>query len=158
MQDISHPNFFEQRKHVEETLNNLLRDLSDEERKKLMSNIINVGNKCDLVENISDFMATHNTLTDGSSLFEPMHFISSTKSTGLHDLEMSIERNILRVTDRKKIIIRVPNGGHELAWLYKNTAVTHTEADPKSSNFLLVHAILTDLAFLQFKSFFLKRK
>lgn len=157
MQDISHQNFVEQRKHVEKTLKGLLYD-SDDDRPKLLSNIINVGNKCDLVSDLDEIKRSYGELNNNNATGETMHFISSTKMTGLRELAQAIERNILCVTERKKIIIRVPQGGHELAWLYKNTAVTSTEADQKNSEYLFVHAVVTELALTQFKNIFLSRK
>lgn len=148
----------EQRKHVEETLKNLLNSSeSESEDRQLLNNIINVGNKCDLITNLNESKHENELTRSVNQTSEPMHYISSTKMTGLSDLMQAIERNILKVTERKKIIIRVPMGGQELPWLYKNTAVTHTEGDPKSSEYLLVHAVITDLALLQFKQTFLKR-
>lgn len=85
----------------------------------------------------------------------PIHFISSTKLHGIADLMKSIEKNILRTTNRIKMIIRVPQSGEELAWLYKNAAVTRCEADTKNSEYLLAHVVITELTLLQFKNTFL---
>lgn len=157
MQDVSHQNFAEQRKHVEETLQGLLYDPNDD-NPKLLRNIINVGNKCDLVNDLDEVKRMYGKLNNDNVTGETMHFISSTQMTGLQDLAHAIERNILHVTERKKIIIRVPQGGQELPWLYKNTAVTRTEADPKNSEYIFVHSVVTDLALAQFKNTFLSRK
>ncbi|XP_053697344.1 uncharacterized protein LOC128744388 [Sabethes cyaneus] len=59
-------------------------------------------------------------------------------------LLQEIERQILVVTGRQKLIIRVPMGGQEVAWLYKNAAVTETAADPRDSQRLLVGAVITE--------------
>lgn len=88
----------------------------------------------------------------------PIHFISSTKLHGINDLMVALERNILESTKRIKMIIRVPQGGQELQWLYKNAAVTLCEADTKSSEYLLVHVVLTELILIKFKNTFLKVK
>lgn len=157
MQDVSHPNFAEQRKHVESTLQNLLHDPNND-NPKLLHNIINVGNKCDLVSDLAEVKHTYGDLNNDNATGETMHFISSTQMSGLHDLAQAIERNILHVTERKRIIIRVPQGGQELPWLYKNTAVVRTEADPKNCNYIFVHLVITDLVLQQFKSTFLSRK
>lgn len=155
VQDISHPNFVQQRLHVENTLRDLLRD--SDKKEHLLSNIVDVGNKCDLVKDLNEIKNTI-LATSGKDALQRMHFVSSKEMIGFHDLSVDVENTILTLTNRKKMIIRVPNGGNELSWLYKNTAVTLTEADSKSSDHILVHVILTDLALIQFKNIFLKRK
>lgn len=156
VQDVAHINVIDQRKHVEVTLDNLLYD-SDSEKHKLLGNIINVGNKCDLVEDLDRSQADFKNLSDDNKTQEPMHFVSCTKASGIDELRHAIERNILKVTNRKKMIIRVPQGGEEMAWLYKNTAVTQTEIDAKNKEYLRVHVLLTELALIQFKNTFLKK-
>lgn len=157
VQDVSHQNFSEQRKHVEDTLQKLLYDPNDD-NPQLLRNVINVGNKCDLVTDLEEVKSTYGELNNDNLTGETMHFISSTQMTGMRELAQAIERNILHVTERKKIIIRVPQGGQELPWLYKNTAVARTEADPNNSEYIFVHAVLTDLALTHFKNTFLSRK
>lgn len=157
VQDVSHKNFSEQRKHVEETLDGLIYNANDDNT-KLVRNIINVGNKCDLVSDLDEVKRTYGALGDDNVTGESMHFVSSTHLTGLRELAQAIERNILHVTQRKKIIIRVPQGGQELPWLYKNTAVSRTEADPKNSEYIFVHSVVTDLILTHFKNIFLSRK
>lgn len=156
VQDVSHENFSEQRKHVEKTLRDLLYDANDDSP-KLLRNVINVGNKCDLVSDLDGIKHTYGELSNDNVTGETMHFISSTQMTGMRELAQAIERNILHVTERKKIIIRVPQGGQELPWLYKNTAVSHTEADPKNCEYILVHSVITDLELIHFKNTFLTR-
>ncbi|XP_053686940.1 putative GTP-binding protein 6 [Sabethes cyaneus] len=72
--------------------------------------------------------------------------------TGL--ILQEIERQILVVTGRQKLIIRVPMGGQEVAWLYKNAAVTETAADPRDSQRLLVGAVITEAKLQQFRHLF----
>lgn len=153
VQDVAHPNFVEQRRHVEETLQSLLRE--SDKKQQLLDTIVNVGNKCDLVNDM-DAIRTTIEREFGENAVQSMHFASSTEQVGLHDLSVAIESTVLRVTNRRKIIIRVPSAGKELAWLYKNTAVTHTEADTRSSDHVLVHAILTELALTKFRNEFIK--
>lgn len=155
VQDVSHPNYAEQRKHVEETLETMFYDPNDA---ILQRNIMNVGNKCDLVSDLDQIRRTYGELKNDNATGETMHFISSTQMTGLHDLTQAIQRNILQVTERKKVVIRVPQGGLEMPWLFKNTAVVHTEADPKDCEFIFVHSVLSDLELTQFKNTFLSRK
>lgn len=132
---------------------------SESEKRELLRNIINVGNKCDLVDNL-DRSIEHfeNCVSNQNETSEPMHFVSCSNSSGLTELVQAIENNILTVTNRKKMIFRVRQGGDEYAWLYKNTAVTSTEMCDKNSEYLKVHVLLTDLALTQFKNTFLKSK
>lgn len=146
----------DQRLHVEETLKKLMYN-SESEKTQLLKNIINVGNKCDLVENLDKSIEIFDDLSNENETSEPMHFISCSKGSGLPDLVEAIEKNILKVTNRRKMIIRVPQGGEELAWLYKNMAVTNTEICDKNSEYLKVHVLLTDLALTLFKNNFLKK-
>lgn len=155
VQDISHPNFIQQRLHVEETLRDLLQE--SDKKQQLLDNIVEVGNKCDLVKNLDEVKEAI-VKASGEDVLEKMHFVSSKKMTGLQDMSINVEKNVLTLTNRKKMIIRVRNGGNELAWLYKNSAVTLTEADSKSSDHILVHVVITELGLIQFKNVFLKSK
>lgn len=132
---------------------------TESEKRQLLENVINVGNKCDLVDNLDQSIEHFSGLSNHQNkTAEPMHFVSCTKNSGLSDLLQAIENNILTVTNRKKMIFRVRQGGDEYAWLYKNTAVINTEMCDKNSEYLKVHVLLTDLALTQFKNTFLKSK
>ncbi|XP_039440005.1 putative GTP-binding protein 6 [Culex pipiens pallens] len=142
VQDISHPNHAEQKNHVESTLAALLKSTGT--NNETPPNIINVGNKVDLLPNN----------TPPSDL----HLVSSKTLAGVNDLLAKIEQNILESTGRQRIIIRVPMGGAEVAWLYKNAAVTETGADPDDSQRMLVSAVITDAKLAQFRHQFVNRK
>lgn len=156
VQDVAHINVVDQRQHVERTLRQLMHS-SESDKSQLLHNIINVGNKCDLVENLSQSKGTIEYKPNKNETSEPMHFVSCHKGTGVENLIEAIEKNILQVTNRKKMIIRVPQGGEELAWLYKNTAVIQTEICDKNNEYLKIHVLLTDLNLTQFKNTFLKK-
>lgn len=121
--DVSHENYVEQRKHVEHTLQSLLQNSSNEQRERLFNNIINVGNKCDLIQP-DDYKQW--------TTEENLRLISSKTLTGINDLMDEVEKQILLATNRKKVTIRVSMGGDESVWLYKNTAVTEVIGDPKN--------------------------
>lgn len=157
MQDLSHANSIEQRKHVERTLKSLLQNNGSEEGKHFFNNVITVGSKCDLVDDLESAKKLMD-FVDEKSPSPSKHVISSTQMTGINDLRFEIERRILKATNRIKMIIRVPQSGKELAWLHKNSAVTRTLADPKDSDYLMVHVVITELAVIQFKNEFLKKK
>lgn len=154
MQDLSHANSIQQRKHVERTLKSLLQD-SGEEGEHLLENIITVGSKCDLVDDLESAKKLMDFVDEKSP---SKHIISSTEMTGINDLCIEIERRILKATNRIKMIIRVPQSGDELAWLYKNAAVTRTLPDPKDCEYLMVHVVITELTVTHFKNEFLKKK
>lgn len=157
VQDVAHINVNDQRQHVEKTLRRLM-NTSESEKRQLLENVINVGNKCDLVDNLEQSIEHFDSLSNQNKTDEPMHFVSCTTNSGLTEVLQAIENNILTVTNRKKMIFRVRQGGDEYAWLYKNTAVTNTETCDKNNEYLKVHVLLTDLALTQFKNTFLKSK
>lgn len=156
VQDVAHKNVEDQRQHVEQTLRQLMYK-SESKKTQLLNNIMNVGNKCDLVKDLDESKIIFEDMSNNNETSEPMHFVSCTKNSVLIDLVQSIENNLLKVTNRRKLIVRVPQGGEELAWLYKNTAVTHTDICEKNSQYLKVHVLLTDLCLMQFKNTFLKK-
>lgn len=131
---------------------------SESENRQLLGNVINVGNKCDLVPKLDETIEHLGSTSNENETSEPMHFISCSQGSGLPELLQAIENNILTVTERKKMIFRVRQGGDEYAWLYKNTAVTNTEICDKNSEYPKVHVLLMDLALTQFKNTFLKKK
>lgn len=153
---MAHINVLHQRRHVENTLEDLMFE-SDVKKENLLQNVINVGNKSDLVENLNEISENFECLKNENQTAEQMHFVSCVKGHGINELKTAIEKNILKVTERKKMIIRVRQGGEELSWLYKNTAVTHTEIDDRNHEYVKVHLLLTDLALTQFKNEFLKK-
>ncbi|XP_055633715.1 putative GTP-binding protein 6 [Toxorhynchites rutilus septentrionalis] len=144
VQDVSHTNFVEQKKHVEHTLASLLRSSGVNELNS--DNVINVGNKTDQLKDRSNL-----------KLYADLHLVSSKTQIGINDLLLEIERKILKNTGRQKIVVRVPMGSQEVAWLYKNAAVTGTTADPQNNQQMLVNAIITDAKLQQFKHIFIKR-
>ena len=156
VQDVAHINVEDQRQHVEQTLRQLMCS-SESENSHLLQNVINVGNKCDLLEDIDEGKALFENMSNDNETSEPMHFVSCSKGSGVQNLMEAIEKNILKVTNRRKMIIRVPQGGDELAWLYKNTTVIETEICDKNNQYLKVHVLLTDLNLTQFKNTFLKK-
>lgn len=157
VQDVAHINVFDQRKHVEDTLEKLMFE-SNLQKENLLNNVINVGNKCDLISDVNRRVYQFRTLRNQNETSESMQFVSCVKGHGIDELKYAIERNILKVTNRKKIIIRVQQGGVELNWLYKYGSVTHTELDDRNAEYIKAHVLLTELALIKFKNEFLKKK
>lgn len=144
VQDVSHEDWRLQRDHVEKTLMTLMtKKFPDDESEVIrkLENIVNVGNKLDLVREEKDF--------------GELQLISSTTLTGINDLLMDLEEKMLKVTERIKLTIRVPMGGEEMQWLYKNTAVTSTQADPNDNQKILLHVVISNVALEQFKHTFI---
>lgn len=143
--DVSHENYEEQRRHVEETLKSLLSNTKHVDNDRLLKNIINVGNKSDLIAK------------EDLTKFSDLQLISSKTLTGIESLLTNVEEQILATTNRTKIIIKVPMGGEESSWLYKNAAVTKTIADPNNSQNLLLSVVISHAKLQQFRHYFIKR-
>lgn len=145
VQDVSHEDWKDQRDHVETTLASLIRN-NTKQTEHIMENVINVGNKVDLVP-----VEQRN--------FSDLRTISSTTLAGINDLLIEVEQKVLSATNRIKMTMRVPMGGEEMQWLYKNTAVTESEGDTTNSQMILLHVVISDAKLQQFKHHFVgKRK
>ena len=142
VQDLSHSCYESQKQHVETTLKTLTQNIYLEENgKAVLPPIISVGNKIDLVDTKDH--------KDFSGLV-----VSAKKNQGLTELLVEIEEHILKTTNRKKLTIRVPNGGIEMSWLYKNAAVVNMKADDKDSQNLLMDIVIKESVLQQFKKQF----
>ncbi|RWS27215.1 putative GTP-binding protein 6-like protein [Leptotrombidium deliense] len=129
--DVSHPNVEEQRKTVMNTLKSI--GVSE----KLMSSIVEVGNKIDLVES--------------EKLSEKEHFyISAKKSTNIFSLKEEMERRLYVNTNRFMRTLRVLNGGELYQWLWSNITLASITADAEDSNFAVVEAYFTEASFAKF--------
>jgi GTP-binding protein HflX len=137
VQDVSHENWREQRDHVETTLASLIRN-NTKQTDHIMENVINVGNKVDLVP-------------EGERSFDGLRTISSTTLAGLNDLLLEVEQKVLTQTKRTQMVMRLPMGGEEAQWIYKNAAVTDSEADPNDSQMILLHVVIAAAKLQQFK-------
>lgn len=137
VQDVSHENWLEQKNHVETTLASLIRN-NTKQTDHIMENVINVGNKVDLVP------------TEQKN-FGDLQTISSKTLAGINDLLMCVEKKVLSTTNRIRMTMRVPMGGEEAQWLYKNAAVTDSEADAKDQQMILLHVVISNAKFQQFK-------
>lgn len=137
--DVSHPNHIEQSKHVEQTLESLLSNTQPNKDFTLSDHIINAGNKSDLL------------LPSSSPPIPNLTLISSKTGSGVDELLHRIECDILRVTNRSRLTIKVPMGGPEASWLYKNAAVTETAADPTNSQNLMLNVIISQAELQKFR-------
>ncbi|XP_053658819.1 putative GTP-binding protein 6 [Anopheles marshallii] len=153
VQDMAHENSAEQRAHVERTLARLMHN---GERSLSPERVINVGNKIDLVPNPAGLTIECNDAKQPT--YDRLHLISSQTLVGVHELLLEVERRVLMVTGRQRIVIRVPMGGTEIAWLYKNAAVTETAADPENAERMLVSVVITEAKLQQFRHLFIRKR
>ncbi|XP_076245278.1 putative GTP-binding protein 6 [Calliopsis andreniformis] len=133
--DISHPDVTAQIQHVEKMIEPMIGE------NKL---VINVANKCDLVNKDSIEM---------EDISEDTFFVSSVKSTGIDVLRFKIEEEILKAANLVKHRIRVPVGSHVASWLYKETTVTDAEPDSNDEQYLIMDVIMSTSTFYKFKRF-----
>jgi GTP-binding protein HflX len=144
IQDVSHEQWQEQKQHVETTLASLIRNNTNQ-TDHILENVINVGNKVDLVP-------------EDQRNFDGLRTISSTTLAGINDLLMEIEQKVLQATNRMMITMRVPMGGEEMQWIYKNAAVTDSEADENDNQKILLHVVISETKLRQFKHRFVMNR
>lgn len=135
MFDISHPDIKAQVQHVQETIDSIVDD------DKL---IINVANKCDLVE--KDAIK--------GILPEDAIAISATKLTGIDLLRSKLEEDVINAANIIKKRIRVKTGSVEASWLYKQATVLSVEPDSNNSQYLIMDILMTTPIFYEFKRVF----
>ncbi|XP_071860960.1 putative GTP-binding protein 6 isoform X2 [Bombus fervidus] len=133
--DASHPDVRAQIQHVQKTIEPMI----DENKV-----IINVANKCDIVE--KDVIE--------SVIPEDTFAISATKLTGIDLLRSKIEKEITNTPNLIKRRIRVGNGSTEASWLYKEATVLSAEPDPNNPQYLIMDVFMTVSIFYKFKRVF----
>lgn len=105
-----------------------------------MDKVITVGNKCDLVE-----------IEDNDDLY-----VSAKTGTGLNKLLRRIEEAIIKNTSRIIVSLRVPIGGDEIRWLYRNAVIvdcTYYENEYQDTKIIIAPTKLE-----QFKYYFIKNQ
>lgn len=137
IKDMSHPNVQVQKVHVENTLKNLNVD------NNLLEHVINVGNKIDRLE--------HAQLDEDATTV----LISCTTGVGLDELKNRIEKQIIKVTNRRIIKIRVRTGQDEYEWLRANTAIVNIDTD---GDYSVIKVIITQSDIDIFKKLFIRGK
>lgn len=135
IRDMSHPNVQVQKDHVESTLKNLKVD------NNLLDHVINVGNKVDRLDNVQqDAAATM--------------LISCTTGVGLDELKSRIEKQIIKVTNRSTMKIRVRTGQEEYEWLRAHTAIVSIDTD---GDYSVIKVIVTQSDIDVFKNLFIRK-
>lgn len=137
VRDISHPDATAQVAHVQETLNRL--NLKPD----LLGNIIEVGNKADLVKSLNE------------SEWDGVLLTSAVKLKGLEEVKHAIEDGILRATGRQKMDIRVKSGGDEYQWLMREATVSNVRGDDRDAQFCIMSVIISPSVLAKFKHQFI---
>lgn len=140
MEDVASPNLLHQRNHVIATLKNLTSKVSASD--DIMDKVITVGNKCDLVEN--------------KNIDADILCVSAKTGFGLNELLRRIEEAIVKNTGRCIVSLRVPIGGDEMRWLYKNAVIldsTYPDDNPQCQD---AKVIIAPGKLEQFKHYFVK--
>lgn len=140
VEDLSSKSLLHQRNHVLNTLSNLAEKVKETE---LLEKIITVGNKCDVI--------VDNELTDGIK-------VSAKTGFGIEELRHKIEEKILNSTGRQLVKLKIPIGGDEIRWLYKNATVVATQQDDTDSQYQITKIIITPAKLHQFKHHFVLMK
>ncbi|XP_071779540.2 putative GTP-binding protein 6 [Centroberyx gerrardi] len=137
VRDISHPETVNQKANVLNVLKNL--QIPD----KLMSSMIEVHNKVDLIDNYHS--SEPNTLP-----------ISALKEHGLDELKTVVEEEIVKSTGKHILNLKVNLSTSQLSWLYKEATVqdVHVIADEGSA---VVKVIISAAAYGRYKKLFTDR-
>ncbi|XP_034172298.2 putative GTP-binding protein 6 [Osmia lignaria lignaria] len=134
--DISHPDIQAQIEYVQKTIRPMIKE------NKV---IINVANKCDIIEKRN---------IDEDILPEDTFIVSSVKSTGIDELQSKIEEEIMTAANLLRRKFRVKMGSPEASLLYKETAVMESEPDPKNVQYLIMDVVVTTPVFYKLQRIF----
>ncbi|XP_078246476.1 putative GTP-binding protein 6 [Pogona vitticeps] len=138
VRDISHPETNLQK----ETVVSVLRNLNLPSH--LLETIIEVHNKVDLI--------------DGYRPTEPNAIvISALLGHGLEELKEKIDSNILKITGKNLLRIKINLYGPQLNWLYKEATVQNVEVDPEDGT-ANVEVIISNAALGKYKKLFPQSK
>ncbi|CAN7990467.1 unnamed protein product [Ixodes hexagonus] len=134
VRDLSHPDAEAQRQNVMETLARINVPTS------LLESIIEVGNKIDLLPCLPED--------------EAANLVSCVDGTGVQQLRHTIERQLIENTGRTVIRLRVPTGGSEYRWLFKEGTFQTCSVDEQDTNYSFIDAVLTPVALAKFRHHF----
>ncbi|XP_015788051.1 putative GTP-binding protein 6 [Tetranychus urticae] len=141
--DASHPDLANQKFTVLKTLDYL------KFNPNLVSSMINVANKIDLIDDSSSENST--AIEEGDIP------VSVTEGQNLKSLIEKIDTKLTQVTGQQIVKVKVPNGGEELSWLHRETTIQSIEPDA-DANFLIVRATMNDVQRKRFVAYFRRGK
>ncbi|XP_014609123.1 PREDICTED: putative GTP-binding protein 6 isoform X1 [Polistes canadensis] len=128
--DVSHPDAKAQFQYVEEIIRPMLNERQP---------VIRVANKCDLIEKFD--------------IHEDMIAISCKESTGINELKLKLEEEVVKATGKSLKRIRVESGSLASIWLHKWTTVINSEPDANNPQYVILDVLATDLMINDFKQF-----
>ncbi|CAH1153507.1 unnamed protein product [Phaedon cochleariae] len=137
VEDLSSSCFKYKRNHVLTTLNELS---SQSGHCNIMDKVISVGNKIDLAE-----------IVEESDLVT----VSAKNGIGLNNLRSHLEKAILKFTARQILTVKIPNGGDEIRWLYKNSTVVSEIPSEDNQQLIKAKIIITDSNLRKFRHNFI---
>lgn len=134
VRDISHPETENQKQNVLSVLKNL------QTPERLMSSMIEVHNKIDLV--------------DDYECLEPAVLpISALTQRGLDQLSAAVEEEILKSTGKHILDLKVDLSSPQLSWLYKESTVQDVAVDADDGS-AVVNVIISAAAYGRYKKLF----
>ncbi|XP_065165871.1 putative GTP-binding protein 6 [Atheta coriaria] len=139
VEDLSSEDYLFQRRHVMSTLENLALQT---DTKQFQQKMITVGNKMD----ISPLKSTESS---GELC------VSAKTLHGLPELTEKLQDLVISQTNRIVMTIRVPTGGDEIRWLYKNAAVVDVTPDDNQQR-QNARVVITRSKLQQFKHHFVQ--
>ncbi|XP_071202732.1 putative GTP-binding protein 6 isoform X1 [Salvelinus alpinus] len=134
VRDISHPETVNQKENVL----NVLRNLQIPDR--LMSSIVEVHNKIDLVDSYEP--SEPNSLP-----------ISALREQGLEELKIVVEEAIVRSTGKQVLTLPVDLSSSQLSWLYKEATVQEVDVNPDEGS-AVVKVIISAAAYGRYRKTF----
>ncbi|CAJ1059873.1 putative GTP-binding protein 6 [Xyrichtys novacula] len=137
VRDISHPETVNQKVNVLNILKNL--QIPD----RLMSSIIEVHNKTDLIDNYQP--------TEPDAL--P---ISALKEQGLDELKKAVEGQIVNSTGKHVLDLKIDLSSAQLSWLYKEAVVQDVQVDADEGS-AVVRVIISHAAYGRYQKLFTER-
>ena len=136
---MSHPDTVHQNLQVLQTFDKLDFPLD-------RTNIITVGNKIDKV---------------GADVIRGMKDsavipVSCTQNVGLEYLTRTLESVLVRVTGRRRLVVRVRTGGPEQEWLQRNSTVVSSDVTDDDMNYTNVNVLFNPEELGKFRAEFIK--
>ena len=138
--DATHPNFQAQ----EAVVLNLLNELEIDEYK--IANMITIYNKCDKLQDKSVI----NEICDESP--ENRIAISCLNGMGIEKLLDMIEKKLIDIRNYLELALKVPQGGDEMRYLYKNCMIKNIQTfdSEENSQFVIMNVLFDKITAIKF--------
>ncbi|XP_076371607.1 putative GTP-binding protein 6 [Tachypleus tridentatus] len=137
VRDISHPDTKAQNDVVKETLQSLHLP------PMLFETMVEVGNKVDLIQS-----------TDVPPIDHGLHLVSMKNGKGMKCLVREVQQKLLQNTGLFFCKLRIPMGGIETSWLYKEAGIKSAVADSTDPSFLILEVVISEGKLAKFKHHF----